>query len=95
MENAAVSVWLVGILLSAIGACVLLGINLLLRALRTQSDAQAQQGVAIARIDAQLPSLVERVNSLHAWRNELQRVELERERAENERLRERLQKESL
>lgn len=82
--------WLIGLLLAVIGSSVSLGINLLLRALRSQSDAQAQQGMAIARIDAQLPNLVERVNSLHAWRNKLQEEELERERVENHRLRERL-----
>lgn len=97
MDNNMVAIWLVGILLSVIGACVMLGINLLLRALRSSSEAQQLQAHAIEGIRVTLlgvdgaGGLVARVNSLHDWRNEVQRQELERTRQENERLKTRIE----
>lgn len=99
MESS-LALWLVGVLLSVIGAAVLLGINLLLRALHSQSDAQQLQATAVAEIRVTLlgtdgaGGIVARVNSLHEWRNDMQKQELQRVRDENQRLKDRIEEAS-
>lgn len=70
--------WALGVLCSLVGALMLI---ILTRVLKQGDDTNAKvtnQGVTLARMEASYASLDLRVTSLHDWRNELQKRELER-----------------
>ena len=100
MNNNMIAMWLVGILLSIIGAAVMLGISLLLRTLASQGRAQQENQRMLAELRVTLlgadgvGGILARVNSLHDWRNDQQRREIEAALEENRRLRDRLHEEA-
>lgn len=79
-----VALWAVGILLSFIGALMLIVLNRVLAQGDDTNKKVTSQGEKLATVISNVGSLDERVNSLHRWRNELQARELEQAQRELE-----------
>jgi DNA-binding transcriptional MerR regulator len=68
--------------LSAIGTLILLLVSIAITQLRQISKTQNEQGIAIAELRALLlgvngtPGLIQRVNDLHKWKNEMVQAEM-------------------
>jgi hypothetical protein len=79
-------------------ATILIGLAIALFRQLSKTVAEMTRAVAVLQtilVGAEgTPGLVDRVNALHQWRNELQARELAQVRAENERLRRQREDES-
>lgn len=82
------------LLMSAIGALILLMVGWAVGLLKKIGETQTAQSIAIAELRALLlgvngtPGLISRVNDLHVWRNKMQEQELADVHAEVDRLHE-------